>query len=156
MDNILVTLTLIMFVFGPLVQLTIERFFVASIYIYGNVLVHELLFSGLDGLPYYWSAALMDLVTITLLSSVCFIDKLKWQVIIICMISMIINAGGWLVWFLGMEPMVYNLSFVMLNAYTIYLLISGDSEHGRLGAGGNGYPVIWSYLINSRKQSVGL
>ena len=153
MDSLLVTITLILFVFGPLMQPDLDRLFVASVYIYGNVFVHEAMFSSLDGLAYYGSAALTDLLTITLLCTIVLSTKLCGKLISVCMISIILNFGGWLIWLGGLEPMVYNLSFVVLNAYTIYLLIGGDSEHGRLGASDGRTPIIWSYLVSSRKQS---
>jgi len=156
MDSMLVTITLILFAVAPLIQSSFDRLLVASVYIYGNVLMHETLFSSLDGLAYYGSAALADLFTIMILTSVIVSTELCGKMISICIISILLNICGWAIWFSEADPTAYNLSFAVLNAYTIYLLISGDKRHGRLGADGGRGSIVWCYLNNSYKQITGL
>ena len=74
------------------------RFFAAVTFI-SITLLHELLLSSYDGLQYYGSAALLDLAIIIITSGINPVPKMVLSLHKICIVSIIVNLAGWVLWF---------------------------------------------------------
>lgn len=98
------------------------RFFAALIFV-GITLSHELFLSNLDGLQYYGSAALFDLAIIILTSGINPVPKMVINLHRICIVSIIANLVGWVLWFLYVPPLFYDASFVLIYVWTLITLI---------------------------------
>ena len=103
-------------------QPTAPRFFAAAIFV-GVTATHELIFSGLVGLQYYGSAALFDLAIIILTSGIHPVPKMVLTLHKICMVSIVANLGGWVLWARYYPPLLYDLSFLGIYAWTLITLI---------------------------------
>lgn len=107
------------------------RLYAAFVFV-GATLLHEFKFSDLDGIAYYGSAALLDLLVLILLSGISPIPRLAVRLQIISLISIIANMAGWLIWFLYLPPTVYDFTFYLLYAWALVELIrrNGDNVGG--------------------------
>ena len=85
--------------------------------------LHFLLFGTLEGFPYYFSAAVFDLVVILSIISYCRATKLSDGLIDLCLISIGLNCYGFVSWSLYISPVTYNVSFMALYLIAIFLIL---------------------------------
>jgi len=109
-----------------LIQPNAPRLFAALLFV-GLTLIHEFFMSDLDGLAYYGSAALLDLGIIILTSGITPVPKMVIDLHRICMVSILINFIGWLIWLAYLPPAAYDSAFVILYLWAVYILINKDS-----------------------------
>lgn len=104
----------------------------ASILMFASMnLIHDLFFSGLDGLAYYGSAAFFDMVVYLSIDDKPGLDK---EMKLICKITISLNIIGWLMWMQYLDPAPYDFAFIILNMYAIYILIKDEGiRHGDTG-----------------------
>lgn len=108
------------------IQPNAPRFFAAVSFV-TVTLSHELLLSDLDGLKYYGSAALFDLAIIILTSGINPVPKMVLSLHKICIASILVNLLGWVIWFFYFPPLIYDLAFVVIYAWALYVFIKRDS-----------------------------
>lgn len=89
-------------------------------------LLHEILLSDLDGLQYYGSAALFDLGIIIITSGINPVPKMVLSLHKICIASILVNLLGWVIWFFYFPPFLYDLAFVGVYAWALYIFIKRD------------------------------
>lgn len=125
----MITLLLITLV---LIALLTKKEYRAAPLIFATVaLMHDLYLSSLDGLYYYGSAALFDLVVIILLTQlrpvfiVCDIQ-------LISLMSMFLNLIGWTMWMCYLSPALYNWAFIGL--YLCACFVIGRGTHAGIHA----------------------
>lgn len=123
----IVTGLLIAIIVVAFLQPNAPRLFAALSFV-GVTLSHELFLSNLDGLQYYGSAALFDLVIIILTSGINPVPKMVIDLHRICMVSIIANLVGWVLWFLYVPPLFYDASFVLIYAWTMITLINRNGS----------------------------
>ena len=122
------------------IQPSASRFFAAAAFV-SVTLAHEVLLSTYDGLLYYGSAALFDLAIIVLLSRLNPLPKMAVRLQRVCMVSIFVNAGGWVLWTTYAPPLAYDVAFAALYAWAIVVLTTrngqnvGDSTLGRRHSG---------------------
>lgn len=89
----------------------------------------SVLWDGLDGMLYYPAAALADFTVIILLSFFTvtpIIIRLFW----LSILSVLFNAGGWLLWWAYMPPTVYNWCFGLLYTVAIIVILLRNDTDG--------------------------
>lgn len=89
----------------------------------------SMLWDGLDGMLYYPAAALADFTVIILLSFFTvtpIIIRLFW----LSILSVLFNAGGWLLWWAYMPPTVYNWCFGLLYTVAIIVILLRNDTDG--------------------------
>lgn len=107
------------------IQPNAPRLFAAALFV-SITLTHELFLSDLDGLMYYGSAALFDLAIIVLTSGINPVPRMVLSLHRVCIASIIINLVGWALWFFYFPPLFYDLSFVALYAWALWVFIRRD------------------------------
>lgn len=110
------------------IQPTAPRLF-AAVSFTAIIALHEFLLSDLDGLQYYGSAALFDLLIIILTSGINPVPKMVLSLHKICIASILVNLLGWVLWFFYFPPLVYDAAFVCLYAWTLIVFIKRDKTH---------------------------
>lgn len=108
---------------APFLQPTVERFEAAFVFSF-FIILHEMCFSSMDGLAYYGSAGLFDLMAITVLASMAYTD-LGLGLQLISLASLAGNAVGWVQWTTYMPHEGYNSFFSMVYASAVLLLVTG-------------------------------
>ena len=106
-----------------LFQKSRQRLLLASFYVLINT-AHLLLFNALDGSSYYLVSALFDLLLMTAVSAIYIPQTLSIQKL--CIISIMANFAGWIMWYLYLDPTAYNAVFVAIYLYAIMILTSRD------------------------------
>lgn len=110
---------------ATLTQPNAPRLFAAVTFV-GVILLHELAFSSLDGLMYYGSAALLDLLIVVITSGINPVPKMVLSLQRLCLFSILLNLLGWVLWLLYLPPWPYDLAFVAVYAWALYILIRRD------------------------------
>lgn len=150
----MILLAVTIFIFGilSLLQKSPARRFVGYVIVITEAL-HYVFFNELDGLIYYGSAALFDLLAIILIVNLAIPSSLAKQMIYISLVSIIFNYIGWGLWLTYMAPTLYNLGFVVLNLCTIVFLIKKEPGHGRHEGDNSGDSIVYSYRHFGRQQN---
>jgi len=112
-------------IIAALFQPNAPRFFAAVVFI-SLTLSHELFLAHLDGFQYYGSAALFDLAIIIITSGVDPIPRMVISLQKICIVSILCNLGGWLIWDAGAPPTVYNAAFIGIFMWALITFIKKD------------------------------
>lgn len=121
-SEIAVTTLIFLIIVTAFFQPSAPRLFAALSFV-GITALHELFFSDYEGLQYYGSAALFDLAIIILTSGINPVPKMVLSLHKICIVSIVANLLGWIMWFLYYPPMIYDLAFVAIYAWTLITLI---------------------------------
>jgi len=108
-----------------LFQKSQQRLLLASFYVVINT-AHLLLFNNLDGSGYYVMSAIFDLLVIMSVSVIHIPQTISLQKL--CIISIIANFAGWLMWLLYLDPAAYNAVFIAIYIYAIVILTSRDKS----------------------------
>jgi hypothetical protein len=95
--------------------------------------LHGVLLGDADGLLYYLSGALVDIMVIAALSSLRTRSELVIRLAWISMASIILNTAGWMVWMAYIPPDGYNAAFAVLYAYAVFTLTRRGRRHGTGG-----------------------
>lgn len=96
-------------------------------FIYAAVhLAHGGLAPLIPGGWYYATAAGADLVIMAFIVHAVRIPAIAVSILRVCLAEIVVNAGGWLLWFNYHEPTLYNLAFYGLNAWLIMILMRRD------------------------------
>jgi hypothetical protein len=108
-----------------------DRKAIAALYALG-LLVHVLLFDGLDDGYYFIVAGMTDYAIICLMA-VTFKRSapLKDDIMLICLISVMVNFAGLVLWFFYVDPALYNSIFMAIYGAAIIVLMKGDCYGGR-------------------------
>jgi len=145
----MLAITLCIFGVLCLTQKIPARRFVACV-IAATEALHYGFFNDLDGLMYYGSAALFDLLAIILIVNLATPTVLAKQMLYISIVSIVLNYIGWTLWLTYMPPTLYNWSFVVLNLFTIICLIKREPGHGRHASNNNGNSIVFCHNYFSR------
>lgn len=116
-------MNIVLFIFAvlPLIQFNRNRALLCALFCYSAIL-HDVLFGAADGEMYYLSAAAFDFVVVMVLHRL-FDSKLSVTIQKISLLSMLLNFGGYILWYNYMEPMMYDYLFLALYAYAIFIFI---------------------------------
>jgi len=106
-------------------QRNATRFYAAAVYLF-VAMVHELAFKDVDGPQYYGIAAMADLLIMILTSQINPMPRMVVNLHRLCLISIIANGIGWLMWFFYLPPDFYNGIFIVLYAWAIIILCERD------------------------------
>lgn len=106
-----------------------QRAVIACIYA-AVVGLHSLAFYDCGGELYYLSAALADLVIIAVISVWAAPSRLAENLIDISLISICLNAFGFIVWCSKLPPESYNISYGALYLIAILALLREDCADG--------------------------
>ncbi len=130
----MITVLLVLIVFAGAFQPNAPRLFAAVVFVVVT-LSHEFFMSDTDGLIYYGSAALFDMGIIMLTSGINPIHQMVTDLQRICLASVFVNFIGYFIWLSYLPPTIYDMSFMVLYAWTFIILIE------RNGADVGGYRV---------------
>lgn len=92
-------------------------------------MAHDAFLSHLDGLSYYGSAALFDLLAIILMSGIRPVPVMVVRLQRICVASIALNAAGWVLWASYFPPLAYDLLFICVYLWALITLLLRDSAH---------------------------
>lgn len=106
-------------------QKNVARFYAASVYLL-VAMAHELAFKDVDGPQYYGIAAMADLLIMILTSQISRMPKMVINLHRLCLVSIIGNGIGWVMWYSYMPPNLYNYFFVALYIWAIIILCERD------------------------------
>ena len=148
-------ITLCIFGILCLAQKIPARRFVACVIALTEAL-HYGFFNDLDGLMYYGSAALFDLLAIVLIVNLAIPTALAKQMLFISAISIAFNYIGWALWITYMPPTIYNWSFIVLNLCTIICLIKREPGHGRHTGNNSRDPIVYRDSYSGSKSIIEL
>jgi len=151
----MLAITLCIFGILCLTQKIPARRFVACV-IAATEALHYGFFNELDGLMYYGSAALFDLLAIILIVNLAIPTVLAKQMLFISAISIAFNYIGWTLWLTYMPPTIYNWSFIVLNLCTIICLIKREPGHGRHTGDNSGNPIVYRDSYSGSKSIIEL
>lgn len=108
-------------------QPTATRFFAAVVFV-SVAWVHELLFAHLDGFPYYASAGAGALAIIVLLKLLAHPPRIALVLVRICLVSIVLNFAGWLMWRAYLPPESYNAAIFCVFIWALVTLLSRDKQ----------------------------
>lgn len=91
------------------------------------ILLHDLLFRNSEGLLYYGSAALADLLIVEMLGRVRHVTSLTLKLQILSAVAVGLNLMGFLLWVSYLPPAFYENAFVAW--YAVALLCVGRREN---------------------------
>lgn len=151
----MLAITLCIFGVLCLAQKIPARRFVACVIASAEVL-HYVLFNELEGLMYYGSAALFDLLAIILIVNFSIPTALAKQMLLISSVSIVFNYIGWALWLTYMPPTLYNGSFIVLNLCTIICLIRREPWHGRQMGNNSGNSIVYRDSYPGSQSNTGL
>lgn len=114
-------------------QPTATRFFAAVVFV-SVAWAHELLFAHLDGFAYYGSAAAADLAIILAISLLAHPPRVVLTLARICLVSIVVNLFGWLLWRAYLPPEPYNAAMIGVFIWALLILISRDRQDDNGGA----------------------
>ena len=110
-----------------------ERFFPAVAYAIVNI-GHYLLFDWwADGYTYYISAAVADVIIMAWIMSISRISNTAISLMRVCIAEVVVNFGGWALWWHHHEPSAYNAVFIGLHLWVILILLGKDKSDERGG-----------------------
>jgi len=145
--GLIITILMVLIIATAFIQPNAPRLYAAVIFV-GATALHELFFSDYGGLQYYGSAALFDLAIIILTSGINPVPKMVLSLQKICIVSIIANLAGWVIWFLYYPPIIYDLAFVAIYAWTLITLIK------RTGINVGGYTLdSWATCFRFNRYS---
>ena len=88
--------------------------------------------------PYaYFSGAMLDFVIIALISIYSIPTRLAGSLIDICLISIVLNCFGFILWWCKIPPELYNILYGALYLIAILALLREESS--------DGYKLNWRY-----------
>lgn len=113
--------------------------------------VHKVFADMLPDTLYYLSAGLFDVLVIGIIAVFLRPSHMAQSFIWLCLFSLALNFYGWLIWFLYLPPVTYNIGFIVLYSVAIYLLLrkdmAKDERHSR--------PYNWdSVFLAARRKSI--
>jgi len=109
------------------------------------ILIQDVIFINVDGMAYFLSAGICDLIIIAIISKVTPTSILCYRLQVICLASIVLNLIGLLMWYSYMEPHFYNWSFVVLNSYAIYCLTRREPGYGGRASDNNGNSIVFRH-----------
>ncbi len=110
-------------------QKTDERFYAATIFS-ALTLAHMVLFSATDsGHAYYIGAAFLDVAIMSFIARIDKIVSLTITLHRICLVEIIVNAIGWVMWMKYADPYWYNVTFIGLHLWAIFALTRKDNAN---------------------------
>ena len=118
----ILTVLLLLLCIASLLQSTSSKLYSAVLFS-SLALGHEVLFSDLDGLIYYSSDALLQLVFIYLSSRIEPTNTLTLYLQKIAIVIIVLDIIGWIAWTAYAPPTLYNFSFLLTYSATIIILI---------------------------------
>ena len=101
------------------------RFFGALIFT-GLIVGHQVLLSDLDGLAYYGSAAIFDLLFMLFTSNMNPVPDMVFKLYKVCIASIVVNALGWMLWVMYWPHLIYNCAFLAIYGWAFAVLIRRD------------------------------
>lgn len=99
-----------------------SRLFAGGVFI-SILILHEVIFSQSEGLTYYGSASLFYIGIMIITSPAAHVTRLVFDIHKICLAAITVNAFGWLLWFFYFQPAVYNIAYLGLHCWAIYVLM---------------------------------
>jgi len=108
----------------------------------------------MDGVTYFVTAALTSLFAMELMARQIKIVELTITLQRICLIEIIANIAGLLLWYVGMFPMANVLVFMALRTWAIFALMQKDGQND---SGGFAVTGRWDYfmlIVNPRRSFV--
>ena len=122
----MITILLVLITVVAVMQPTIPRFFAAMTFAL-LTLIHDEGLGHLEGLAYYGSAALIDFVILFILAGIQPIPRMVLYLQLLCILSMLLNFGGWLLWVFYLPPNVYDNAFQVLYGGVLIALLAKDN-----------------------------
>ena len=112
---------------GILFQQNAQRFYAACVFS-GITYAHELLMSNADGLMYYASAALFDLLIVIVLGMIAPLPKMVLRLQIISFGFVLVNFLGWIMWYAYQPAVLYDCLCAILFSLSFITLLLRDKK----------------------------
>ena len=131
--------------------------FIAALIVTLSAAFHDLIFNSSEGYFYFVSAALFDVVVVSILANFYKITSLVLNVIKYCRISFFINLAGWGVYEAFDQPVFYAAASFILYFYLILILTRSDDEYDtgrlRLASWASVFRINGLAIIGRREES---
>lgn len=129
---------------------------IAAVAFASMVVVHDRLLGDVDGFAYYGSAALADLIVISLLHKLAPLSKMTLALQRLSIVSICTNGLGYLLWFAYAPAWPYDTVFIAVFAWAVWIMIRdlrhvGSPADDRGGLGLHRYTGPGSVLIQAFK-----
>jgi len=108
-----------------------SRLYTGAVFLLMLVL-HEVIFSASDGLVYYGTSALCYLGIMFFTAPAVNVTKLVLDIHKICLMSIVVNAFGWVAWLAYLPPNLYNFASIVLHICGVWALLqrTRKEDHG--------------------------
>jgi urea transporter len=113
---------------AALTQPTAARRKVAVVFTVAT-LAHCIIGEYIDGGAYYLSAAILASAIINITLGFKETSPITQSIHRICLVSIVLNAAGWVIYRRYFPPEVYNLSFIFLYLWAIMVLMKRDRRY---------------------------
>ena len=97
-----------------------------------SCLIHLLWCDSLNGMLYYLSAGVFDLIVLLAVCVYAKPSKFTDCMVLICVFSLFLNFYGWRIYESYMEPTSYNIAFHILYMFAVYTLLKRDWKNDAL------------------------
>lgn len=94
------------------------------------LVLHDLLLADADGFAYYGSAALTDLIVVVLLHKLAPLSKMVLELQRLSIVSICINALGYVFWFAYLPAWPYDSAMIGLFALVLWVLLKDVKNVG--------------------------
>lgn len=123
------TILLIGLCLSALVQSNSARGRIAWCYA-GAVALHIFIFSAYEGWLYYGSAAVLALMVIMVIALADTNRRMVKNLHLICLVSILLNFIGWVMWVTYLPPFIYNVLFMLLYCAAIAAILREELDVG--------------------------
>lgn len=97
-----------------------------------SILLHDLIFGGINHSMYYISASLFDALIILMILLYFAGQSISIGLLYVCVASIIINFVGSVLWLTGFSPIIYNNLFIIIYCVAIMVLIREGVDGGNI------------------------
>ena len=99
----------------------------------------DLAYAETDGILYYGSSAVCDLVVVLALSCTRRVSLMLLRIQCIMLCAIVVNLAGFVMWWAYLPPGLYNAAFVVLYSWLLFTLVRG----GKASDVGSTAPFRW-------------
>lgn len=103
-----------------------ERMGAACVYAGVNLAHLALISPWIGGYGYYLSAAMADIFIMAIIIQMPRITAVAISLLRVCLVEVIVNAIGWILWFKYFEPALYNSTFYLIYGWIVLILMRKD------------------------------
>ncbi len=122
-----ITILLFLLVLSAVMQNKRDRFIVSVIYA-SIIALSDIIIGDTGGESYFLLDGLSNLFILIALSSMVIINDLARKLSIVCLLSVLANVVGWIMWENYLPIQIYNIMFVGLYSYAVIIILTPEPQ----------------------------